>query len=60
MNSINTGWDTLKREEAPYFHFGLSSQNENKERGYNKNNKSDQEKRVRPVQFPLLYSLVIK
>ena len=33
MNSINNGWDSAKRAEAPYFHGSISSQNEKKEQG---------------------------
>ena len=28
-NSINIGWNSTKQAEAPYFHCGLSGQNEN-------------------------------
>ena len=29
MNSINNGWDSTRLAETPYFHCGLSGQNEN-------------------------------
>ena len=33
MNSMNIGWDSTKRPETPYFHYGPSGQNENEGKG---------------------------
>ena len=43
MNSINNGWDSIKRAEMPYFHCGPSGQNEKKQQKNNNNYKKTRE-----------------
>ena len=45
MNSINNGWDSIKRAEMPYFHCGPSGQNEKKQQK-NNNNYKKKDKRI--------------